>query len=88
MTGKKANLKIQIYKGIIQYLLESTHYTLKNIAELSSSSIQDIRSIYYEDSLQLNITSELKLATLYHLILEINLNNEQMNKKKYVYRIK
>ena len=32
------NSKLLVYKGIIQYLLESTHYTLKNIADLSRSS--------------------------------------------------
>jgi hypothetical protein len=72
--------KLQIYKGIIQYLLESTHYTIKNIADLSNASIKNILSIYYEESVPLSISSELTLVNLYHLILEINSNQEKMNK--------
>jgi hypothetical protein len=37
--------KTQIYKGMIQYLLESTNYTLKNIADLTDSSLKNIRLI-------------------------------------------
>ncbi|MCX7091182.1 MAG: hypothetical protein NTU48_07015 [Legionellales bacterium] len=70
----KANPKVQIYKGMIQYLLESTHYTLKSIADLSDSSIKNIRTIYCEELLPLNFSSELQLVKLYHVILELNLN--------------
>ena len=38
--------KLQIYQGIIQYLLDSTDYDLKNIAVLSNASIKMIRTIY------------------------------------------
>jgi hypothetical protein len=69
------NSKLQIYKGMIQYLLESTNYTIKNIAELSNTSINSIRSIYYENRFSLNILSEITLINLYRIILEINQNN-------------
>lgn len=71
----KANPKIQIYKGMIQYLLESTHYTLKSIADLSNSSIKNIRIIYCEERMPLNFSSELQLVKLYHAILELNLHS-------------
>jgi hypothetical protein len=69
----KANPKVQIYKGMIQYLLESTHYTLKSIADLSNSSIKNIRTIYSEERIPLNFSSDLQLVKLYHVILELNL---------------
>ena len=39
----KHNCKVQIYKGMIQYLLESTNYTLQTIADFSDCSIDYIR---------------------------------------------
>lgn len=72
--------KLQIYKGIIQYLLESTNYTLKNIADLSSSSLKSIRSIYCDSSIPSNFASELQLVKLYQMILEINTNEKTYHK--------
>ncbi len=66
------NSKLQIYKGIIQYLLETTHYNLNNIADLSNTSIKSIRSIYCEEYIPPNFSSELQLVKLYHAILELN----------------
>ena len=66
--------KLQIYKGMIQYLLESTPYTLKTIADLSHSSIKSIRSIYYYDQIPRNFSTELGLVKLYHMVLELNLH--------------
>ena len=68
------NSKLQIYKGIIQYLLETTHYNLNNIADLSNTSIKSIRSIYCEEYIPPNFSSELQLVKLYHAILELNLH--------------
>lgn len=64
-------LRLQICQGMIQYLLESTSYSLKNIADLSHAPIRHIRSLYYEDVLPPNITSELNLVNLYRVILEL-----------------
>ena len=66
------NSKLQIYKGIIQYLLESTNYTLKNIADLSHASISSILSIYFHNLLPNNFESEMHLLKLYQIILEID----------------
>ncbi len=68
------NLKIQIYQGMIQYLLESTHYTLKNIADLSNSSIKNMRSIHHDGLIPSVFTSELQLIKLYQMVLEVNIN--------------
>jgi hypothetical protein len=72
--------KVQIYKGIIQYLLDSTNYTLKNIADLSNSPLNTIRAIYYEDFMPLNFSSENQLVRLYQLILEIHTQEKQFAK--------
>lgn len=67
---------------MIQYLLESTNYTLKNIADLSNTSIKNIRLIYCENMLPLNFTSEIQLVRLYQMILDININEIEF--KKYL----
>ena len=64
--------KLQIYKGIIQYLLESTNYNLKNIAELSNSSIKHLRSIHYQNMIPVDFFSESQLVKLYQIILDIH----------------
>ncbi|HAT8326969.1 TPA: hypothetical protein GDD11_15230 [Legionella pneumophila] len=74
--------KIQIYKGIIQYILESTNYTLKNIADLSNASIKNIRTIYCDNFLPPNFSSEIQLVRLYQMVLEIHTQENQF--KKYL----
>ncbi|HAT8958786.1 TPA: hypothetical protein JBA90_14095 [Legionella pneumophila subsp. pneumophila] len=64
--------KLNIYKGMIQYILDSTHYTLKNIAQLSHSSLDAIRMIYCHNALPGSFNSEIELMKLYQIILEIN----------------
>lgn len=68
--------KLQIYRGMIQYILDSTHYTLKHIAQLSDSSLDNIRMIYCHDSVPNNFKSEVELMKLYQIILEINMHEE------------
>ncbi|KTD64423.1 hypothetical protein Lspi_1230 [Legionella spiritensis] len=74
------NSKLQIYKGIIQYLLGSTNYTLKNIAELCNSSIKSIQTIYSDSLIPHNFSSEKELVKLYQMILEINSNRDAYRK--------
>lgn len=62
-----------IYKGIIQYLLKSTSYTLKNIADLTNTSISSLHSIYCLNEFPDNFRAEISLLKLYQIILEINL---------------
>lgn len=68
--------KLNIYKGMIQYILDSTHYTLKHIAQLSHSSLDNIRMIYSHDSVPKGFKSEIELMKLYQIVLEINKNQE------------
>lgn len=68
--------KVRIYQGMIQYILDTTHYTLKHIAQLSHSSLDNIRMIYRYDSVPNNFKSELELMKLYQIILEINRHKE------------
>ena len=70
----KNNSKLQIYKGVIQYLLESTNYTLKNIADLSGASIINIRSIYLDGCIPPAFSSELQLFKLFLAVFQIELN--------------
>ena len=70
------NPKLDIYKGMIQYILETTHYTLKHIAQLSQSSLENIRLIYCQDHVSINFKTEVELIKLYQIILEINIHKE------------
>ena len=65
------HVKLNIYKGIIQYLLTSTNYDLRDIADLSNAPIKNIRSIYYGKKMLLNPISEIRLVKTYHFILEL-----------------
>ncbi|MCX7118210.1 MAG: hypothetical protein NTW94_10000 [Legionellales bacterium] len=67
----KNNSKTLIYKAMIHYLLDSTRYTFKDIADLSDTSINNIRSIYYDDQLPAGFSSELQLVKLYHMVIEL-----------------
>ncbi|MDF1929907.1 hypothetical protein PGH45_07340 [Legionella pneumophila] len=71
------NTKLQIYKGIIQYILESTNYSLQNIADLSNSSIKNIRTIYCDNVVPSNFSSDIQLVRLYQMILEIHIQEKQ-----------
>ncbi len=66
--------KSQIYRGIIQYLLEFTAYTLKDIADLTNSPTRSIRSIYYLGKIPDSFQTELSLIKLYHTILSLDLD--------------
>lgn len=68
----KHNSKLIIYKEIIQFIVDETPYTLKNIAELSNTSINKIRSIYCQNILPDDFKSEIQLLKLFQIILEIN----------------
>ncbi|WP_133128637.1 hypothetical protein [Legionella nagasakiensis] len=68
--------KLIIYKGMIQYILDSTHYTLKHIAQLSSASLDSIRAIHCHDLLPISFKSEVQLLKLYQIVLEVNMNQK------------
>ena len=68
------NTKVQIYQGMIQYLLDETGYTLKHIADLSSSHVSNLRSIYCEGVLPETFNSEHQLVSLYQFVLELRID--------------
>lgn len=67
------NARLLIYQGIIQYLLESTKYTLKNIADLSDTPVKEIQEIFHNESLTIDLSGELGLIKLYHIIRETHI---------------
>ena len=71
------NAKLLIYKGIIQYLLSSTGYTLKNIADLSGAHVSSIRMIYCDDCLPQTFTSEMQLISLYQFVVESSMQSKK-----------
>jgi hypothetical protein len=73
--------KIQIFKSMIQYLLESD-YTLKNIADLTGFSIKNIRAIYFEDCMVVeNHLSEIRLVKLFNIFLEMQIKKNAYSSK-------
>lgn len=77
------NSKIQIYKGMIQYLLESTDYSLKRIANLTNSSLKSIKLIHSYHQLPPDFNTELQLAKLFQIILELQLKHGCRAKKQF-----
>lgn len=65
-------LRLKVGRGIIQYLLASTNYTLKDIAILSNSSIKQIRAIYNGEDLFTHFSSELNLLDIYRVVLRFD----------------
>jgi len=64
-------LKISIYKGIIQYLLNATTYPLHRVANLSNSSVQNLQAIYCHSRLPENTNTELNLLKLFSTFIDM-----------------
>lgn len=77
--------RLQIYRGVIHYLLESTGYTLKDIAHMSNTTIKNIRSIYCDGELPKSFAAEVNLVKLFHFILELNLKKNNQNHKELLF---
>lgn len=69
----KNHAKLQIYKGMLQYLLDETGYSLKQIADLSRSHVSSLRAIHHDGVLPETFKSEIQLISLYQFILEIRM---------------
>ena len=69
--------KLQIYKHMIQYLMDTTNYSLIDIASLTNANIKTIEEIWNYHTPQLHYNSEHKLVNLFRTIFEINLNIEK-----------
>jgi hypothetical protein len=81
----KNRSKVLIYRGIIQYILESTDYSLDNIADLADCSVEEIDSIYNDSIIPPNFLSETQLLKIYQLVL--SLQPKKSFKTKYLVEI-
>ncbi|CZP96131.1 TPA: hypothetical protein U2K26_003431 [Legionella pneumophila] len=75
----QCKFKVTIYKGIIDYLLSSTHFTLKDIANHTGAPISSIRSIYHDQTIPPHFLSEIALTRLYQIILDIQMNKNKLH---------
>lgn len=64
--------KMKIYQGIVQYLLESTNYNLKDIADLTGSSLKTMQFVYHGEQLPNHFSSESQLVKLYQTIIGLH----------------
>lgn len=65
--------KVAIYKGMIQYLLDSTNHPLHRLANLSNTPIAHLQLIYHHNRLPQDNNFELKLLKLFMLFIDIEL---------------
>lgn len=65
------NVKVNIYKSMIEYVLETTDYNLKRIAHLANSSIGNIQMIYRYGEMPEDFKEEMDLVRLYMMILDM-----------------
>lgn len=63
--------KVAIYKGMIQYLLDSTNYPLHRLANLSNSPIAHLQLIYHHNRLPQDNNIELNLLKLFMLFIDM-----------------
>lgn len=64
---------------MIDHLLTSTHFTLKDIANHTGTPVSTIRSIYLDQKLPKYFSSEIALVKLYQIIIEIQLNKDKLH---------
>lgn len=63
--------KIWIYKGMIQYLLDRSGYSLSRIANLSNSSLTHLQLIYHHSHLPKENKLELNLLKIFITYVEL-----------------
>lgn len=68
--------KLTIYKEIIQYLLDSTHFSLQRIANLANLSVAHLQLIHHYDRLPKESKVELNLLKLFIMVVDIELKGK------------
>ncbi|KTC66343.1 Uncharacterised protein (plasmid) [Legionella adelaidensis] len=68
--------KVIIYKEIIQYLLDSTKYSLQRIANLSNSPVAYLQMIHQFNRLPRESKVELNLLKLFLTVIDMELKGE------------
>lgn len=71
------HVKHEIYRGMIQFILDHTHYNFKTIAHFSNSSLKTIKQLYFSDKYPASFDEELELVKLFQIILEISQENRR-----------
>ncbi|CZG59434.1 hypothetical protein [Legionella pneumophila] len=67
----KNDVRPKIYKGMIQHILNTTDFSIKAIAILARTSIDEIQSIYSDKQIQFGFSKEINLIRLFELIVEM-----------------
>lgn len=62
---------LKICRSIIQYLIHSDGFTPKQIANLASTSIESIQSIYYDNLMPSSVETQRQLIRLYSIVIEL-----------------
>ncbi|MBA2648049.1 MAG: hypothetical protein H0U75_00360 [Legionella sp.] len=68
--------KIGIYKDIIQYLLNTTSYTLQQIANLSNSSLKHLHSLYFNERIPSDSNVDLNILKLFCILVDMEKRGE------------
>ena len=68
----KNSCTVRVYQALIQYILETTDYSLNDIADHLECSPKSLKKIYLYEEMPSDIFPELKLVDLYRFIFEIN----------------
>lgn len=68
--------KLSIYKDIIQYLMDSTKYSLQRIANLSNCPIAHLQMIYRHNRLPPESQVELNLLKLFLTVVDMELKGQ------------
>jgi hypothetical protein len=68
--------KVMIYKGMIQYLLNTTNYSLQRIANLSSSQLAHLQLIHHHNRIPKETNVELNLLKLFTIVIDMELKGE------------
>ncbi|HBD7396269.1 hypothetical protein [Legionella longbeachae] len=63
--------KLTIYKEIVQYLLDSTNFSLQRIANLANLSVAHLQLIHHFDRLPKESKVELNLLKLFIMVVDI-----------------
>ncbi|HAT3868990.1 hypothetical protein SC371_03460 [Legionella pneumophila serogroup 2] len=63
--------KLTIYKEIIQYLLDSTNFSLQRIANLANLSVAHLQLIHHFDRLPKESKVELNLLKLFTMVIDV-----------------
>lgn len=64
--------KLQVYQGIIRYILEATNYSLSSIADMVDCSVENMCSIYNHDIIPPGFASDNQLLKLFQLVLALH----------------